>query len=116
MKIRVVFVLASRFSFASYEDDTKAWRAPSGPEPDGSDVPLAERAMIGAVRFHADWSNATSLLATDTATGMTWTAAQGFAGINSVTAVPAARRVVVNAAVRTIYVYDVDAGRVILCP
>jgi hypothetical protein len=93
--------------------DTKAWRAPSGPEPDGSDIPLAERGMIGPVRFHA--SNG-DLMATDTATAVTWTAARGFGQIVSVTAVPAARRVVVAAVLRLIYVYDLDAKRVILCP
>ena len=95
--------------------DTKAWRAPSGPEPDGSDIPLAERGMIGPVRFHAGGGNS-DLMATDTATAVTWTAATGFGQIVSVTAVPAARRVVVAAVLRLIYVYDVDAKRVILCP
>ena len=70
--------------------------------------------MIGPVRFHADGYS--KLLATNTATGQTWTAADGFVGIDSVTAVPAARRVVVNAGIRSIFVYDVDAGRVVLCP
>ena len=95
--------------------DSKAWRAPSGPEPDGSDIALAERGMIGPVRFHAGGGNG-NLMATDTATAVTWTAATGFGQIVSVTAVQAARRVVVAAVLRLIYVYDVDAKRVILCP
>lgn len=94
--------------------DSKAWRAPSGPEPDGGDIPLAQRGMMGPLRFHADGSNS-DLMATDTATGVTWTAATGFGQIVSVTAVPAARRVVVAAVLRSIFVYDVDAKRVIAC-
>ena len=51
--------------------------------------------MIGSVRYAPDQANM-NLQATDTRTGQTWTAATGFGQILSVTAVPAARRVVVS--------------------
>ena len=69
---------------------------------------------MGSVRFYADGNNG-NLMATDTARAQTWTAATGFGQIASVTAVPAARRVVVIAAGGSISVYDVDANRVIAC-
>jgi hypothetical protein len=90
------------------------WGAPRGPEKDGSDVPVSERGMIGTRRFEAG-DDRTKLLATDTTTGQTWTAASGLAQIWSVTAVPAARRVVVTTANHEILVYDVDQHRVIDC-
>jgi hypothetical protein len=78
------------------------------------DTPAAEEGMIGPVRFSADAAR-TNLVALDTATGRTWTAASGFGGILSVTAVPAARRIVVVTGAATILVYDVDANRVVSC-
>ncbi len=69
------------------------WFAPSGSEPDGSDVPMAERAMIGPVRFYTSVTM-TDLMAANAGTGHTWTAVTGSVPIASVTAVPAARRVV----------------------
>ena len=55
-------------------------------------------------------------MATDTATGQSWTAARSFQRrIASVTAVPAARRVVVADELGSIFVYDVDARRFIDC-
>jgi len=90
-------------------------RAPSGPEPDGSDIPVDQRGMMGSVRFHAD-NDKTNLMATDTATGLTWTAAREFhQRIASVNAVPAARRVVVGDELGAIFVYDVDARRFVDC-
>lgn len=90
------------------------WSAPSGPEPGGSDVPLAEREMIGPVRFAAG-ANQTTLVATNTATGQTWVAATGFGHVESVTAVPVARRVV-TVSEGWIFVYDLDLNRVTTCP
>jgi len=90
------------------------WRAPAGPEPDGSDVPRAERAMMGPLRFYVG-DDRTSLVVANAATAQTWTAANGFAQIDEVIAVPAARRVVVISAGGSIAVYDVDANRVIAC-
>jgi hypothetical protein len=57
----------------------------------------------------------TNLLATDTRTGQTWTAAAGFGQILSVTAVPAARRVLVVTTTSRILVYELDANRVVAC-
>jgi hypothetical protein len=89
------------------------WSAPSGPEPDGSDVPLAERGTMGPLRFSLDDSK-TKLIATDP-TGEHWVAAKGFGNIVSVTTVPAARRVVMLTDSGAIFVYDADAHRVQAC-
>jgi hypothetical protein len=90
------------------------WGAPVGPEPDGSDLPVAERSMFGPVRFYAS-DDRSNLMATNAATAQTWTAASGFNQIAAVAAVPAARRVVVSAVVGGVFVYDVDAHRVVAC-
>jgi hypothetical protein len=90
-----------------------AWRLRCGPAME-SDVSIAERAMIGSVRYAPDQANM-NLQATDTRTGQTWTAATGFGQILSVTAVPAARRVVVVTTTSRILVYELDAKRVVAC-
>jgi hypothetical protein len=90
-------------------------RAPSGPGPDGSDVRAEEQDRIGPVRFHPA-EDATILMATNTVTGQTWRAATGATRIASVTAVPAARRVVLITVDNGLHVYDVDTKRVDQCP
>ena len=82
---------------------------------EASDVPFAERAMIGPVRFNAGGGlGSPSLTATNTVSGQTWTAAVSVGPILSVTAVPVARRVVMVTETRLL-VYDVDANRVVAC-
>jgi len=70
--------------------------------------------MMGPLRFYVG-DDRTSLVVANAATAQTWTAANGFARIDEVIAVPAARRVVVVSAGGSIAVYDVDANRVIAC-
>ncbi|HLK88872.1 MAG TPA: hypothetical protein VKZ18_03205 [Polyangia bacterium] len=70
--------------------------------------------MIGPVRFSAG-EGRTSLVAADTTTGRTWTAATSFGPIASVVTVPAARRVVVVTSAGAILAYDVDANQVVAC-
>jgi hypothetical protein len=108
-------VVAYRYLDLRACKDLSRWRGPAGTEPDGSDVPLDQRGLFGPVRFHAS-GDQSDLMATDTATGVSWTVARSFQRrIASVTAVPAARRVVVADELGAIFVYDVDARRFIDC-
>ena len=109
-------VVATGYHDLDVRTCTASWRrrAPVGPERDGSDIPLAERGMMGTVRFYAG-DDKTSLMAVNTATGQKWTAATGFTQVYSVIAVPAARRILVTTPGELIYAYDVDANRVVSC-
>ncbi len=54
-------------------------------------------------------------MSSSAATAQTWAAVSGFDQITDVAPVPAARRVVVTTVARGVFVYDVDAHRVIAC-
>ncbi|HXI99492.1 MAG TPA: hypothetical protein VNG73_11165 [Gemmatimonadaceae bacterium] len=73
---------------------------------------LSTEATMGSLRFIIDL---TDLRVHDSATGRWWSAAS-FSSIYSITAVPAARRILVVTNERKLMAYDVDSGRTFPCP
>ena len=84
-------------------------------DPGGGNPPVGEQDRLGPVRFQTG-EDGQALVATNEVTGQTWRVAGGFGKIESVTAVPAVRRVLLGIAKDGTYVYDAQTNRSERCP